>query len=323
MVFGGVTRERLQLNEDTLFAGGPYDPSNPEALEALPEARRLIFAGEYKKASELIGAKMMARPLKQMPYEPVGDLELEFPDHGATSRYRRELDLDTAVAQTTYVVRGVTFERQVFSSPVDQVIVVRLTAHKPEQITFAATLNTPQNATVTAEAPDTLVLRGRNGESSGIAGALTFQARVKVVVEGGTVSAHDQRVSVSNADAATILIAVATSYRRFGDVGGDPAESSIFRASRRPSETVSAIAREPRARTSAPLSSGPTRPWDERRRPFPHRSALRAFPEGRRSASGDPVFPVRSLSVVSSSRPGSQPANLQGLWNESMTPPWD
>src|SRR5262245_30149227 len=134
MVFGGVERERLQLNEDTLYAGGPYDPNNPEALAALPEARRLIFEGKYSAAHNLVGEKMMAKPLKQMQYQPVGDLLLDFPDSTTSSGYRRELNLDTAIARVVYTSNGATFTREVFSSPVDQVIVVRLTADKPERI---------------------------------------------------------------------------------------------------------------------------------------------------------------------------------------------
>src|SRR4030095_5865088 len=133
MVFGRTKSERLQLNEDTLFAGGPYDPCNPEALQMLPEARRLIFEGHYKEASDLIGTKMMARPLKQMPYQPLGDLKLDFAAPDVVSNFRRELDLDTAITTVTYVVRGVRFTREVFSSPVDQVIVVYLTAERPNR----------------------------------------------------------------------------------------------------------------------------------------------------------------------------------------------
>src|SRR3989442_507663 len=128
MIFGGTASERLQLNEDTLYAGGPYDPNNRDALQALPEARQLIFAGKYQEANNLIGAKMMAHPIKQMPYEPVGDLKLELPGHAEVSSYRRELDLDTGMAKVSYNVGGVNFTREVFASPVDQVIVVHLTA---------------------------------------------------------------------------------------------------------------------------------------------------------------------------------------------------
>ena len=102
MVFGGVNQERLQLNEDTLWAGGPYDPVNPEAKAALPEARRLIFEGKYREADRLIGAKIMAKPLSQMPYQTVGDLLLTFPEVASVENYRRELNLDTAVATVSY-----------------------------------------------------------------------------------------------------------------------------------------------------------------------------------------------------------------------------
>ena len=101
MVFGGVENERIQLNEDTLWAGGPYDPNNPEALAALPEARRLIFEGKYAEANRLIGEKMMAKPLRQMPYQTVGDLLLTFPEPKSVADYRRDLNLDTAVASVS------------------------------------------------------------------------------------------------------------------------------------------------------------------------------------------------------------------------------
>jgi hypothetical protein len=222
MVFGGIERERLQLNEDTLWAGGPYDPTNPEALAALPEARRLIFDGQYREANRLIGEKMMARPLRQMPYQTVGDLLLAFREVRSVANYRRDLNLDTGLARVTYAASGVTYTREVFSSPVDQVIVVRLTADRPGQISFTARMATPQKATVETEGSDALVMRGVNGEARGIPGALRFQARTRVLAQGGRVAAEKDAVSVNGADAAMLLIAAATSFRSYRDVGGDP-----------------------------------------------------------------------------------------------------
>jgi alpha-L-fucosidase 2 len=152
MVFGGTENERVQLNECTLWAAGPYDPSHPDALAALSEARRLIFAGKWPEAHNLIGARMMARPLQQMPYQVVGDLRLSFPGHAAAADYRRQLDLDTAVASTRYTVGGVKFTREILSSPVDQVIAIRLTADKPGQINFTAAMASPQKVSVGARA---------------------------------------------------------------------------------------------------------------------------------------------------------------------------
>ncbi len=222
MVFGGVNRERLQLNEDTLWAGGPYDPVNPQAREALPEARRLVFEGKYPEAARLISARVMSKPLGQMPYETAGDLILTFPDSASVENYRRDLNLDTAAATVEYTANGIRFTRQVIASPVDQVIVVRLTADKKNAVSFAAGLESPQKASVGTESENTLVMRGVNGTAQGIKGALRFQVCARVLADGGSVSATSNSLSVANADSAAILIALATSYKSYEDVSGDP-----------------------------------------------------------------------------------------------------
>src|SRR6185369_13441472 len=217
MIFGGPATEQLQLNEDTLYAGSPYDPNNPEALKALPEARRLIFAGKYKEAHDLVGAKMMAQPIKQMPYEPLGDLKLSFRDHDNITSYRRELHLDTAIATTSYNIGTAPFTREMFASAVDQVIVFFITADTVKQLNFTVTFETPQKATVSTEGNDTLILRGVNGDSSGIKGGLKFESRVVVLQDDGQQLAEKERIVVSNATRAMLLIAAATSYRSYKD----------------------------------------------------------------------------------------------------------
>ena len=142
MVFGGVVNERLQLNEDTLWAGGPYDPVNPDSLAALPEVRSLLFDAKYSEAAKLITDKVMAKPLAQMPYETIGNLLLTFSATSSVENYRRELDLDNAIARVQYSSGGVRYEREVFSSTVDQVIVVRLTAGQPGKISFKTVRDT-------------------------------------------------------------------------------------------------------------------------------------------------------------------------------------
>ncbi|MGP8240026.1 MAG: glycoside hydrolase N-terminal domain-containing protein, partial [Limisphaerales bacterium] len=209
MVFGGINRERLQLNEDTLWAGGPYDPVNSQAREALPEVRRLVFEGKYREAAKLISAKVMSKPLGQMPYETAGDLILSFPESASVENYRRDLNLETAVVTVQYTVHGTRFTRQVFASAADQVVVVHLTADKKGALTFAATLQTPQNAAITTESGSTVVMRGVNGSAQGIKGALKFAVRARVLAEGGSVNAASNSVSVADADSATILLALA------------------------------------------------------------------------------------------------------------------
>ena len=323
MVFGGPASEQLQLNEDTLYAGSPYDPNNPEALNALPEARRLIFEGKYKEAHDLVGAKMMAQPIKQMPYEPVGDLRLSFPGHDKVTDYRRQLDLDTAVTTISYKIGALAFMRQMFASPVDQVIVVNLTAGGPNQLNFTATFETPQKATVSTADNQTLVMRGVNGDAFGIKGGLKFEARVLVLAQRGRVVADKDRIIVSNADSALLLIAAATSYRSYKDITGDPAAiviEQLRRARQKLFESLRAahIREHQRLFHRVKLDLGRTSAAD-----LPTDQRPSKFLEGFDPHLATLYFQYGRYLLISSSRPGSQPANLQGIWNHQMTPPWE
>jgi alpha-L-fucosidase 2 len=323
MIFGGPANEQLQLNEDTLYAGSPYDPNNPEALKALPEARRLIFEGKYKEAHDLVGAKMMANPIKQMPYEPVGDLKLTFPGHDSFTDYRRELDLNTAIATVSYKVGPTTFTREVFASPVDQVMVIKIAANTPHGLNFSATFETPQKATVSTEGNNALVLRGVNGDAFGIKGGLNFEALAEVVAPGGESVAENQKIVIRNADSAVILIAIATSYINYKNTNGDPraiARNHLVAARRKTFEQLRAdhVREHQRLFHRVKLNLGRTAaadlPTDQRPAQFlqgldPHLATL--------------YFQYGRYLLISSSRPGTQPANLQGIWNNLMTPPWE
>jgi len=322
MVFGRTKTERLQLNEDTLFAGGPYDPTNPEALQNLPEARRLIFEGRYQEANDLIGKKMMGRPIKQMPYQPLGDLLLDFPGHGVASNFRRELDLDTAIATVSYSVAGVRFTREVFSTPVDQVIVVQLAADRPAQISFTATMNSPQRMSLTTEGK-TLLLRGQNGDAFGNEGKLRFEARVRVVVEGGTAVVQGDHIGVRNANSVRLLIAAATSYRSYKDTSGDPqriSEAYLQKAEEKSFAQLrhAHVKEHQRLFRRVDLNLGITEAAA-----LPTNLRPARFLEGSDPQLAELYFQYGRYLLISSSRPGTQPANLQGLWNESMTPPWE
>ncbi len=322
MVFGGVSQERIQLNEDTLWAGGPYDPANPDALEAWPKVRELIFAAQYREADRLISQRMMAKPLSQMPYQCVGDILLAFPNTDEVTDYRRDLNLDTAVATVAYTTDSVRYTREVFSSPVDRVIVVRLKADKPGKVTFTASMKTPQKASVTVESPNTLVMQGVNGSSGGIAGALKFQARVTVKASGGRIVSGRDQITVTDADSVVLLIAAATSYKSYDDVTGNPealTKEAIAKASVKSFDAMlkDHVGAHQELFRRVALDLGTTaaanRPTDERIRDLnkvndPQLAAL--------------YFQFGRYLLISSSRPGCQPANLQGLWNDSMSPPW-
>ena len=329
MVFGGVVHERLQLNEGTLWAGRPYDPVNPEANEALPEVRRLLADRRYTAAAALASARVMAKPLAQMPYQSLGDLSLTFGDVDAVEAYRRDLDLTTAIARVSYTVRDVAFAREVFASAPDQVIVVHLTASRPGRISFEARLSTLQRATVEATAEGDLVMRGLNGDGRGatadgqpMTGALRFESRVRVLAHGGSRTAAGDAVLVRGADSVTLLIAAATSFRRFDDVGGDPATAVATVLDRAAAKAVDALRAEHlrdyrqlfgRVTLSLRPSTRAIRPTDDR---------VAAFASGDDAALAVLYFQYARYLLISSSRAGGQPANLQGLWNESLSPPW-
>jgi alpha-L-fucosidase 2 len=328
MIFGDPAQERLQLNEDTLWNGGPYDPTNPEALAALPRVRELIFAGRYVEAEALANEKMMARPLRQMAYQSVGDLLLALGGDGVIAPlrdYRRTLDLDSAIATVSFQRGNVRYHREVFASAVDQSIVVTMTCDKRRSLNLEATFRPPSGLTpaplLVSEEGD-LLMRGRNAAGEGIPGALTWEVRARVITQGGRVDATNSGLKITAADSATILIAIATSFRSYEDTSGKPRETvlrQLEQAARKPLQKLRTdhLAEHRRLFRNVSLDLGTTpaatRPTNERVANAPH--------------ADDPqlaalYFQYGRYLLISSSRRGTQPANLQGLWNESIKPPW-
>jgi alpha-L-fucosidase 2 len=322
MIFGGVNQERLQLNEDTLWAGGPYDPVNLEAAGALPEARQLIFAGKFKEADRLISAKIMAKPLRQMPYETVGNLLLSFPEVNSATNYRRDLNLNTAVATVSYSANGVKFTREMFASPVDQVIVMRLSADRKGAISFNAEMTSPQQSRVEVLAKYTLDVRGVNGDAEGIKGALRFEAGLRVLSSGGETSSTTNTLSVRNADSAVLILAAATSYKSFREVSGDPGaivERQISAACEKGVTKLleDHIAEHQRLFRRVRLDLGMTEAMK-----LPTNERIKNFSSGNDPQLASLYFQYGRYLLISCSRPGAQAAALQGIWNDSMTPPW-
>jgi alpha-L-fucosidase 2 len=323
MVFGNSGTERLQLNEDTVWAGGPRDYSNPAGANSLQQIRQLVFNNQWSQAQDLINQTMLGRPGQQLAYQPVGDLNLAFPGVSGVSGYERWLDLTTATTGVTYTANGVRYTREVIASAPDQVIAMRLTASTSGRISFTASFNSPQR--VTASSPDnrTIAIDGRSGDMRGIAGAVRFLALARAVVQGGSTSSSGGTLTVSNADSVTLLISIGTSYVDYQNVNGgyqsiawghlNSATNTAYDGLR--SRHV-ADYRELFDRVSIDLgrTAAADQPTDVR--------------ISRHNSVSDPQFSALLFQfgrylLISSSRPGTQAANLQGLWNESMTPPWD
>jgi len=330
MVFGGTAEERLQLNESTLWGGLPHDYSNPGAGQHLSELRRLIFAGKINEAEEL-GQKMLGSPKCQRPYQPLGDLRLRFPGHEQVERYVRSLDLDQALATTTYRIGGVDFKREVFVSVPDQAIVMRLGSSKPGQITLDVGLDTPHpGIQAQVMGKDTLRLAGQlpprvggeNWSSGWDEPGLKFEARVRVSSDGGSIEGAADQLKVRDANSVTLVLCAATSFKNYQDVSSDPKE--------RVDQAMSAAC----ARTFAQLLRSHLTDYQ----PLFRRVAVdlgtspaAALPTDRRiagfSKEGDPAlvalyYQFGRYLLLSSSRPGGQPANLQGIWNQELWPSW-
>jgi alpha-L-fucosidase 2 len=319
MVFGGISEERLQFNEDTIWTGRPHEYQHEGAVKYLPEIRQLLFNGKQKEAENLAMKEFMSVPLRQMAYQPFGDLWITFPGNDNVLNYRRELDLDTAIVTVTYSVSGVTYKRQTFSSYPDQVIVWRISADKPGQVNFSARLNSPHDSIQTkALGEDQLVMTGKVKE-----GDITFEARLRVISQGGKVNVTDERITVEDADSVMLLLAGHSNFNNFQDVSGDPAarcEETTKAVSEKSFETLYGDHVRDyqqlfhRVELDLGASDSGSLPTDQRLKNIANSPDLQLEAL---------YFQFGRYLLISSSRPGSQPANLQGIWNDSLKPPWE
>lgn len=322
MVFGGTQRERLQLNEGTLWAGQPYDPVNPKARAALAEVRRLVFDGQIAAAEKLINEALLSPNKVQMPYQVLGDLTLDFPGLGGAEGYERELDLDAATATTRFRSGGGDHIRRAVASLPDQVIAVRLEAPRGT-LDVDIGLTSPQaGVAVRGDGAAGLLMTGRNGDAAGVKGGLRFAARLAARAEGGRTTASDGRLSVRGANAVTILIAMATSFRRFDDISGDPealTAATLAKAGTKRFDRIAADAAAAHRRQfrRVALNLGRTPAADQ---PTDRRIAASQTTDD--PALATLYFDYARYLMISCSQPGGQAATLQGLWNDSLTPPW-
>src|SRR5690554_267122 len=220
MVYGNPSKEEIQLNEETIWAGSPYRNDNPKAAEALPEVQELIFQKKYEEADKLINETFFGGP-HGMPYQTAGSLILHFEGHQDYQDYYRELDLDKAVATTRYKVNGVTYTREIFSSFADDVIIMRLTADKKRSLTFEAKYQNPSQHTITKN-DDRLVLRGKGGDHEGISGKILYEIHTQIKHKDGNVNVNENTINVTDATEAIIYISLGTNFRDYKTIDKNP-----------------------------------------------------------------------------------------------------
>ncbi|MFM8349261.1 MAG: glycosyl hydrolase family 95 catalytic domain-containing protein [Bacteroidota bacterium] len=333
MVYGRVEEEIIQLNEETYWSGGPYSSAVKGGHEKLKEIQQLVASGQMMKAHNLFGRHLMGYPVEQMKYQSLANLVLQFKGESTSTEYKRWLDLRSGVAGVTYLRNGTRFFREVFSSFPDQVIAIRLTADKPGAISFTANLRGVRNQTHSNYGTDYfrmdgygdhgLLLTGKSTDYLGVEGKIRFEARLDVQNKGGTISLDDHLLTVTGADEVVMYFSAATNFINHREVGADPHQrvDQVFNGirSRRYDEVKNDHINDFKSLSGrVNLSLGNTGnsflPTDERM------TAIQTSPDPSLAAL---CYQFGRYLLISSSRPGTQPANLQGIWNNDMNPAWD
>ncbi len=324
MVYGNVEKETIQLNEHTVWSGSPNRNDNPEALAALPEIRQLIFDGKQKDAERLANKVIITKKSHGQMFQPVGNLHLTFEGHENYTDYYRELDIERAVAKTTYTVNGVKYTREILASFPDRVIVMQLTASKPNSLSFIAFYATlHKKRAINTVAPNELTLSGTTSDHEGVKGMVNFKGISRIKTVGGNVTVNDSSITVKGATAATIYISIATNFNSYKDLSGDENARATAYLNKAYPKSFAAILPSHitayqkyfnRVRLDLGTTEAAKLPTDERLKNFrttndPHMVTL--------------YYQFGRYLLISSSQPGSQPANLQGIWNNRMNPPWD
>lgn len=327
MIFGDPVKERIQFNLDTLWTGQPTDYQNKDAHKVLPELRRLLFEGKQRDAERLAMKEFMSEPLRQNAYQPFGDLNIQFDTTASVTKYKRWLDLETALAGVSYTAGETAYTRELFASYPDKVLVMRFTADKPDALSFDVSFDSPhEKHRQRAVDASTLSLQGKitNMSDARMESVLKFEAQVTATHTGGTVTVDDDGIHVKNADSVVLLLSGASSYNSYNDVSGNPAEkcAAILEAAtpfsydelkKRHLEDYQALFN----RVSIDLGCNTEMlqlDTDER---------IRLFSEGKDPHLAALFFQFGRYLLIASSRPGGQAANLQGLWNEELQPSWD
>lgn len=321
MVFGRPGTERIALNEDSVWHGGPRNRNNPEALRQLPEIRRLIFEGRLQEAQKLAVMALSGTPENQRHYMPLGDLLLKLEDGcGDASEYSRELDLEQGVVRIAYRREGIQYRRDIFSSYPDGVIVIRLTADRPGRISFQARISRGSWRYVEQSGRAGEASVYMSGDSGG--GGVRFSAALGGRASGGRLYVMGDYLVAENADEATLLLSAETSFRET-----EPLEACLRRLEETGRLTDEQLLqrhiedyRSLYGRVSLTLSDGS----DSEEKDLPTERRLERVRQG----AVDPelaalYFHFGRYLMISCSRPQSLPANLQGIWNDQFLPPWD
>ncbi|MBZ4677326.1 MAG: Alpha-L-fucosidase [Anaerophaga sp.] len=323
MVFGDPANEKIQLNEETFWSGGPSHNDNPKALKALPKVRQLIFEGKYYEAEKMVNESMVAEQLHGSMYQTIGNLNLSFDGHENYTNYYRELDIENALFSTTYTVNDVNFKREVFASFPNQIIAVKLSSDQHGSLSFTASLNGPLAKNTQVLDTNILEMTGISSSHEGVEGQVKFNTRAKILNDGGKIKTDGNKITVTKADEVVILISMATNfvdYKTLSANENEQCQKFLSEASQKSfAELKNAHIKDYRKYfTRSSLNLGTT-PASE----YPTDVRIKNFSQTNDPALVALYYQFGRYLLISSSRPGGQPANLQGIWNNSTHPAWD
>ena len=320
MVYGGVVNEQIQLNEETVWGGGPHRNDSPKAFGVLPKVRELIFAGREKEAEKVMADNFFTGQ-HGMPFQTIGSLMLEFDGHADYSDYRRELDLERAVASVRYRIGEVNYTRTVFTSLVDNALIIRVEADKPGAVNFTTRYSTPYEEYEIKKNGKSLLLSGHGSAHEGIPGAIRFETRTQIKAEKGKVNLTNDCIEVKGADAAVIYVTAATNFVNYKDVSASETRrvtEFLAKAMKRPYAQALAVHEEAYQKLfgRVSLNIGPSSQEETSYR-------IKHFNERKDLGLVTLMFQFGRYLLISSSQPGGQPAGLQGIWNHGLLAPWD
>ena len=330
MVFGGIQSERIALNESTFWSGRPHDYNDPQAIQYFPRIRELVVARKFQEAEKMADEHFYGRPLAQAAFQPLGDLALAFENVEPATDYRRELDLATGVARIAFRAGDTTFTREVFVSYSDRVLVVRVSADRPGQVSVTARLQSPYREHATAQGTK-LVMDGHwlgpitnNWLIASVEGkGLAFQAALAAQADGGHVEASQDALRVREANAVTFLVTAATSFRNYHDITGNPAAACADALSAAAKRTYATLIARHRKDFGALMNRVRLQVGEGTNSMLPTDARLQAFRDGQADPALEALaFQFGRYLLAASSRAGGQPANLQGIWDEAVSPPW-
>lgn len=322
MVYGGAAREELQLNEETFWAGGPHNNIKPQDPKTIAEIQRLIFEGKNQEAQRLVDESLLCKQ-HGMSYLTLGSLLLDFPGHDKATAYYRDLNIENATATIRYEVDGVKYTRTVFASLTESVIIMHIQADKAGALDFSVSYKTPSLPSKVVAKGDKLIATSEGKEQEGIPAALRMECQTQVKTNG-KITGKGESLNVSGATDAYIYISAATNYVNYKDVSANESKRAtayLKSAVKTPYNTALANHIEAYRKQFGRVSLALNGNTELSKLETPQR--VQRFSEGKDMALVTLMFQYGRYLLISSSQPGGQPANLQGIWNNSLNAPWD